>query len=137
METNIRRVFIHHFFKNQKAISDKQILKLVKESLPVANFREWYWALMDYGAHLGVLRVNPNHRSRHYVRQAAFKGSRREVRGKVLKLLQAGERVTISGLKKLFPMRAGEIQAIVAELEHEGFVRRRGATICLSGESAR
>jgi A/G-specific adenine glycosylase len=58
IETNIRTVFIHSFFVNQEAISDRAIAEVVQASLPTENFREWYWALMDYGAYLKAQGLN-------------------------------------------------------------------------------
>lgn len=100
IETNIRRVFIHRFFKGQTNVSDKDILVLVQRTLPSgisANKqngpRQWYYALMDYGSMLKVLAENPNRQSRGYKRQSAFVGSNRQVRGAILTVLAASERV--------------------------------------------
>lgn len=105
IETNIRRVFIHHFFRLQlgglasKLVSDKEILPFVEATLDTGNPREWYYALMDYGAHLPkIARGNPNRQSKHYVRQSAFKGSLRELRGKIVRTL-AEEPATFIALK--------------------------------------
>ena len=103
IETNIRRVFIHHFFQlgcfvpklpaklgneTPKLVSDKEILLLVEATLDTENPREWYYALMDYGAHLPkVARTNANTQSKHYAKQSAFKGSLRELRGKIIRML--------------------------------------------------
>lgn len=87
IETNIRRVFIHEFFENQTNVDDKQILKLVEETLDYQNPREWYYALMDYGNYLAKNTVNPNRKSKHYVIQSKFDGSLRQTRGRILKLL--------------------------------------------------
>ncbi len=88
IETNIRRIFIHHFFKDKEGISDKEILSLVEATLDTRNPREWYYALMDFGSHLPkVTRTNSNTQSKHYAKQSTFKGSRRELRGKVLRAL--------------------------------------------------
>ena len=42
IETNIRTVFIHFFFKDKERIDDKDILKLVEKTLDTENPREWY-----------------------------------------------------------------------------------------------
>jgi A/G-specific adenine glycosylase len=68
-------------------VHDKEILSLVEKTLDKKNPREWYWALMDYGSYLGKTVPNPNKKSRHYTVQKKFKGSDREIRGKVLELL--------------------------------------------------
>jgi len=88
IETNIRRVFIHHFFRSKEEVSDKEIMKVImKVGIPESP-RQWYEALMDYGAHLPKqTKNNPNRQSRHYTKQSAFRGSRRELRGKILKIM--------------------------------------------------
>ena len=87
IETNIRSVYLHHFFADRTDVDDREILPLIKQSLPHDNPREWYWALMDYGAHLKATRPNPSRASRHHVKQSKFEGSDRQLRGKILKLL--------------------------------------------------
>ncbi len=83
IETNIRRVFIHEFFPRSKKVDDKKLLPLIEKTLPPRRPREWYWALMDYGAKIKV--ENPNRRSAHYIKQSKFKGSVREMRGAILR----------------------------------------------------
>jgi A/G-specific adenine glycosylase len=87
IETNIRSVFIHHFFEQQADVTDRAILELVQQTLDEQQPRKWYWALMDYGVYLKQLVSNPNQRSRHYAKQSKFQGSRRQLRGQVLRLL--------------------------------------------------
>ena len=53
IETNIRRVFLYHFFQGIDSVHDRDILELVAKTLPDKNIRQWYWALMDYGSYLG------------------------------------------------------------------------------------
>jgi len=85
IETNIRTVFIHCFFKDKKSVHDKEILPLIEKTLDKKNPREWYFALMDYGASLKKTYSNPSRRSKHYAKQSPFKGSNRELRSKILK----------------------------------------------------
>ncbi len=87
IETNIRRAFIYHFFPKKKMVGDKKVLKLLSETVPVNSSREWYYALMDYGAMLGKKVSNPNRQSAHYTKQLPFMGSRRQIRGLVLRML--------------------------------------------------
>lgn len=85
IETNIRSVYLHHYFKNQTDVTEKEILEVVKRTVPDTHVREWYWALMDYGTYLKKEFGNQNSRSKNYVRQSRFKGSDREVRGAIIK----------------------------------------------------
>lgn len=87
VETNIRTVFLHHFWPTQTMVSDAEILAMVERTLPETTVREWYWALMDYGAYLKTVTTTRNQQSKHYRPQSPFKGSRREVRGAVVRLL--------------------------------------------------
>ncbi len=85
IETNIRRVYLHHFFVDQLDISDKQLLPIINKTWSCDNPREWGWALMDYGTHLSKTILNPNRNSRHYTKQSIFEGSMRQMRGLILK----------------------------------------------------
>ena len=87
IETNIRRVFIHFFFPEEEKVHDDQILPLVRQTLDETNPREWYYALMDYGAMLKQGVKNPNRRRHGYTVQATFEGSDRQIRGQILRYL--------------------------------------------------
>lgn len=100
IETNIRSVYLHHFWPDNESVTDADILRLVAETLDTENPREWYWALMDYGTHIKKTHGNPNVRSKHYNKQSAFQGSKRQVRGAVLRALTA-DTCTIQDLKML------------------------------------
>lgn len=52
IETNIRSIYIHHFFKGEKNVHDREIMPLIEKTLDTENPRDWYYALMDYGVHL-------------------------------------------------------------------------------------
>jgi A/G-specific adenine glycosylase len=91
IETNIRRVFIHHIFQDREDVHDREIMPLVETTLDRSNPREWYYSLMDYGSMLKKEIENPNKKSAHYTRQSPFKDSDRKIRGIILKtLLQRG-----------------------------------------------
>ncbi len=125
IETNIRAVFIHCFFRKRSDITDKEIMPLVEQTLDPANPREWYYALMDYGVMLKKLHKNPSRKSAHYSVQAAFNGSDRQIRGLILKMLVEtpllDEEVFVESIK-----RAPEkIRTILSHLEEEGFIKQR------------
>lgn len=122
LETNIRRVFIHCFFTGSAVVSDREIRPLVAMTLNYNHPRDWYYALMDYGAFLGRSGPNPNRRSTHYIRQPPFEGSDRQLRGLILELLlregtiDQGDLVTRTGAG---PERIRELLLVLAG---EGFV---------------
>ena len=103
IETNIRRVFIHHFFADTSKVADTELLPFIEQALDHANPREWYYALMDYGAHLAVAVPNPNRRSKHYARQPQFEGSDRQIRGAIVRLLLEFPVLTAQDVANRFP----------------------------------
>jgi A/G-specific adenine glycosylase len=95
VETNIRTVFIHFFFKNRKQVADDEILEVAGQCLHKKNPRVWYWALMDYGTMLKKSGEDKNARSKHYKKQERFEGSRRQIRGRILKILLCCNKLNI------------------------------------------
>lgn len=91
IETNVRTVFLHHFFPRARKVSDGKLLPRIALSLPNQNSRIWYAALMDYGSYLKSLHPNPSRRSKHHTKQSKFEGSLRQVRGAILKAYTRGE----------------------------------------------
>lgn len=89
IETNIRTVFLHHFFAEQQGVSDRDVATVVAETLDYQRPREWYWALMDYGTHLKQTVGNVARASQRYAKQSKFEGSVRQIRGQVIRLLAA------------------------------------------------
>ncbi len=87
IETNIRTVFLHHFFAHKTKITDKQLITIIEQCIPKTNPKEWYWALMDYGSYLKKILPNPSRKSKHHTKQSKFKGSLRQVRGEIIRLL--------------------------------------------------
>lgn len=128
IETNIRRVFIHEFFKESNDISDKQILELVESTIDLNQPRNWYYALMDYGAYLGRTVPNPNRRSKMYTRQSTFEGSPRQVRGEILRILTSGP-VLEKVLKKKIKGNTLHFQKALEQLLTESFLEKNGDTI--------
>lgn len=118
IETNIRTVFIHHFFKDAADISDQEIVRSVERTLDRKNPREWYYALMDYGAYLKKEFGNPNVQSKHYAKQSTFKGSDREIRGAIIRLLTTRS-ATRTELLKSLPFEDIRIDAQVEKLLQE------------------
>ena len=121
IETNIRAVYIHHFFPEQAKVADKEIRPIVKRTLDTSNPREWYWALMDYGTYLKKALGNPAKRSRHHVKQSRFEGSRRQLRGQVLKELLARPQPSKTLAKNIDDSR---LQSALDDLAEDGLIER-------------
>ena len=123
IETNIRSVFLHHFFRGKSAVDDSEILQKVKETLAIENPRDWYYALMDYGAHIKKTQKNPNIRSKHYTKQSKFEGSDRQVRGYILRSLLQQKKLTKQTLVDEFDKSPQNIQAIIDKLCNEKLIQ--------------
>jgi len=93
IETNVRQVYIYHFFTNRDEVTDTEILEKVRRTVPTGQSRDWYAALMDYGTHLKALHGNNTRIIKGYTKQSKFKGSNREVRGAILRLLAEQPRI--------------------------------------------
>jgi A/G-specific adenine glycosylase len=134
IETNIRSVFIHFFFPkarprgihdqdfSPRGIDDRDLLPLIEQTLDTQNPREWYWALFDYGAFLKQTR-NPNTQSKHYVKQSPFKGSNREKRSNILKLILKNPS-TESQIIGTLGYAEEIVQKNLSALEREGLIKK-------------
>ena len=132
LETNVRTVFLHELFPDEEGIRDKQLEPLVRATCPADNPRSWYYALLDYGAHLKATFGNASRRSAHYTRQSAFEGSRRQKRAEVVRIVLAAEgAISLEEAHSLlngFERDHGRdgvddelFASIAADLEREGF----------------
>ncbi len=124
IETNIRRVYLHFFFAEEEGVTDREILPVMAKTLDRARVRDWYYALMDYGAMLKVSGPNPNRRSAHYAKQSPFTGSNREMRGLILKTLLKEPVPTDKELVEALGKSSARTKAALEQLIAEGFVVR-------------
>lgn len=128
IETNIRTVYIHHFFNNQTDIPDKALLSLVEQSLDTEHPREWYWALMDYGSHLKQVIGNLNRHSTSYNKQSKFEGSLRQIRGQVIRSLASKPRQLAELRIEIADKR---LETVISDLVREDLVQRHGNNLSL------
>jgi A/G-specific adenine glycosylase len=129
IETNIRSVYIHYFFADQVAVTDKAILSEVTTSLDDDNPREWYWALMDYGNHLKSITGNTERRAKAYAKQSTFIGSRRQLRGLVIRELGSGAQT----LRRLQTTAIDDrLEGVLNDLVQEGLVAKQGNNYSLA-----
>lgn len=125
IETNIRTVFIHHFFGDETDVPDRDIVRLIERFLDRKNPRTWYYALMDYGAYLKKTVGNQNVRSKQYTKQSTFKGSDRQIRGMILKLLTQ-KHFSRKQFHTQLPFDVQRIDEQLTKLTSEGLIDRKG-----------
>lgn len=123
IETNVRTVYIHHFFPDRETVSDAELMPIIAATVDQANPRAWYWALMDYGSHLKTMGNKVHRKSNQYAKQSKFEGSRRQIRGGIMKALISGPK-TVSELVKLIGRERQDIESVLADLTGEGFIKK-------------
>lgn len=129
IETNVRTVFIHHFFADKEKVSDIELVPIIEQTLPQQHAREWYWAIMDYGTHLKQTVGNASRLSASYAKQSMFQGSQRQIRGKVLRLLQGGP---LPLVKLVAAVEDERLESVLESLTREGLIEPRAGRYQLS-----
>lgn len=124
LETNVRSVFLHHFFNDRQGVPDAELLLIIARAAAGQDPRTWNWALLDYGVYIKTTYGNPNTKSKHYTKQSKFEGSDRQVRGQVLRVLGSGpvsSRVLVQELK----VDVQRADKILTGLLQEGLISKR------------
>lgn len=133
LETNVRTVLLHHLYSGDTAIKDTELFEVLTACMPRGDARNWYSALMDYGSHLKRSGVKTNAQSAHYQKQRTFKGSRREMRGAILRTLAQGRRTRAAILKAFENERKVDAKEQLMKLEAEGLIEKDGKSYRLPG----
>lgn len=120
LETNIRTVYITLFFSGFEKVDDNDIAFFLELTMDVHNTSRWYNALMDLGTYLKKTRPNPTRSSSKYRVQSPFHGSKRKIRGHVLKLLLQNSTMHTSDLKKV--INDERFEDVLNDLCKEGLV---------------
>ncbi len=113
LETNIRTVLCFHFCEKKEACAGLSSYKTLLPplfALSQLSARAFYEALMDYGAELKKQKVAVCKTS---VKQKAFKGSKRELRAKVLYEITEKKEITIVDARQ---------ESVLSELLKEKFI---------------
>ena len=129
LDTNIRKVFIHHFFgqkkkdERRKRVSDKEILSVARRALWKNDPRRWHYALMDYGASEFSRRPDLLAKSASYHKQSRFEGSPRYWRSQIVTYLLSHRHVRIDEIRTFVP---GPVSPLLQSLYKDGLVRKSG-----------
>jgi len=127
IETNVRAVYLHHFFPNAiTRIDDKKIIPFIEATQDTKHPRLWNWLILDYGAWIKKHFPNPTRTSTQYRRQSSFKNSRRYYRGQILKRVLQNP-LSIQSIVDIFPEI--NINEVIRDLQKEGFIVVKGTTI--------
>lgn len=122
IETNVRAVFLHHFFPDAEDVPDSALMPLVAATWDLEDPRGWGYALMDYGVFLKSSGSNPARRSRHHARQSRFEGSKRQKRARLLRAVLA----LPGGRTEAYADETGagtaDAEVLLEELAAEGFL---------------
>ncbi len=132
VETNIRTVFIHFFFSNEGHVGDRELIPLIDGSLDRADPRQWYYALMDYGSMLKSAGERVHRKSTGYRRQSPFRGSDRQVRGAVLRVLLRKKTVSATALAEMLGESQERVEKVLVGLKNEGFVSARADGVSIT-----
>jgi A/G-specific adenine glycosylase len=123
LETNIRTVFIHHFFPNHHTINDALILPVAQQAIDRVNPRKWYSALMDYGTMIKKEFGNLTQKSSTYKKQTPFIGSKRQIRGSLIKLLLEHRELSANVIEKISGYEQPILYEVLNQLANENIVR--------------
>jgi A/G-specific adenine glycosylase len=122
LETNIRTVLFHHLYGLRTDVTDAELMHVSALLLDPKRSREWYYALMDYGAYLKSQRVQLNTKSKHYTKQKKFEGSDRQVRGALLRALTKLGPVDEQALITMTNETPTRVRTHLSALHKEGMV---------------
>lgn len=154
VETNIRRALIYAFFSVDVDYAPQRVSAAVSPGWPevaegvsarrplgrvhdreirgVANAvldrdepRRWNFALMDWGAMIGANTENPNRHSAHYTRQSRFAGSRREVRGAIIRSLSQLSGASVTELSSINGLTSDRLESALSDLAREGLIEQK------------
>jgi A/G-specific adenine glycosylase len=127
VETNIRTVFIAHFFRDEQRVSDRDLKSLVAQTLYASDIRGWFYALMDYGVLLKSQGSLAHRKSQSYRKQSRFVGSVRQARGALLSVLLEGPR-SYSDLAR-GPLGPVALEAALDGLKKDGLIVEDGSGV--------
>ncbi|MCF2137586.1 MAG: Fe-S cluster assembly protein HesB [Candidatus Thorarchaeota archaeon] len=123
VDTNIRRVFIARGFAEEDT-TDKDLQEIADTLLLRGRSRDWHNALMDYGAIMldaASTGITPR------TTQSRFKGSTRQVRGAIIKILTRTPHMNLAGLRAELEgeqIKTEKSGLVVEQLVSEGLVSR-------------
>ena len=130
VETNIRTVYLYHYFAQQTDVTDEAIREKLSVTLPEQDVRHFYWSLMDYGSWLKQRGVRNIAKSKHYKKQSKLEGSVRQLRGELLKKLVTGPQLFEDLAKKY--RNDERFEPAIEGLLRDGLIEQQNQSIDLT-----
>ncbi len=148
LETNIRTVLLYHLYPGkggptsrrsgttevsrtlERRVDEKELLEVLRRYIAQDqraqnNPREFYYALMDYGAYLKKEVGNLNKQSKTYTKQSRFEGSRRELRAHILRYVLHHGPISEQKILDQSNRDSELVQELLGELVKEGSVAKK------------
>ncbi len=114
VDVNIKKILLKFKFIQNNS-KEKEIYHVAYQLLPKNRSRDWHNAMMDYSA-LNLKKFKIKNKSK----VTPFKGSIRQIRGKVVKMLTQFDMLTIDEIQEEIP--AKNLLEILQKLEKEGLI---------------
>lgn len=118
IDTNIRKVFLLEF-DLPDATDRKAMEQLARRALPKHRSRDWHNALMDYSR---LALRTPERKIAPLSKQSRFEGSRRQIRGEIIRRLTSQARVSLSRVAADLSRTETDVRAAAESLADEGVV---------------
>lgn len=124
VDTNIRQIIIHFFFKDQPQ-KESAVEVVARQLVPIGKSWEWHQALMDYGA-LELQKVNGKRKT--FIKNVKpFKESNRYYRGRIIDRLREGDMKENELLRELsvtYTKPVTFLRIIITSLINDGLIER-------------
>ena len=123
VDTNIRRILIQ-LFDLPITISDKKLFEIAEKCVPKGKSCIWHNALMDYGALKLTSRktgIKPK------TTQSTFKGSDREIRGKILRMLLDGP-CEFKEFQTNLQIKSDRLNEILEKMKQDQMINQRSTS---------
>jgi len=128
VDANVRRVLTHEFALPPQ-LAPRELQAIADAALPRGRSRDWHNALMDYGAMVLTARatgIAPR------TRQSAFRGSRRQQRARLLRLLLECGPQSLGQLAGALSLEPVVTEELVGLLESDGLLTRRDGLVTVA-----
>lgn len=128
IDTNIRKVLLHEFDLPADT-SKADLVSLAERLLPRRRSRDWHNALMDYAR---VALKNDLHYIAPLTKQSRFQGSRRQIRGAIVRALTERKRVSLEKVAGELNRSVDDVREAALSLERDGVVVVGAKTVRLA-----